>query len=278
MVKQWLGIDFTVERMSELLRRYGYTIDKIDSSDQSLTVSMPPWRQDLLHPVDIMEDIAISAGYHVFTPQMPEYFTVGKIDPGVVFEDRIRNTILAFGYEEVISNILCNREESAVMVREPDRPIVEISNPMNVKYAALRDRLLPSLLRVERDSSQAPYPHRLFESGEVTVLDETSSTGCRTRLRIAVLIADREAEFSHVHSCLESLLFSLGLSSVLIQEDHAIFLPGRSARATVGGKSIGWIGELHPEVLENFSILMPCSGFEIDLDMIREILSKSATQ
>ena len=169
-----------------------------------------------------------------------------------------------------ISNILCAKDEFTAYVREPDRQIVEIDNPMNINYAALRDMILPSLLRVERDSSQAPYPHRLFETGEVTVLDDKTVTGCATRRRLAALIADREAEFAHSHSCLESLLFNLELSSVLVQQDRPMFLPGRAAKVMISGKEMGWIGEVHPETLDRFGILMPCAAFEIDLDLLRE--------
>ena len=271
MVKRWLGIQFSVKTMSELLTRYGYDIEKTHES--SITVSMPEWRHDLLHPVDILEDLAIISGYDSFNPEMPSYFTVGKVSDQTAFEDRIRDIILGFGYEEVISNILCNREEFSDMTREPERSMVEIDNPMNIKYAALRDRILPSLLRVERDSSQAMYPHKIFETGEVTVFDDTTDTGCKTRSHLAVLIADKEAEFSNCHSCLESLLFSLGTSSVLVQRDTALFLSGRSAQITINGRELGWIGEIHPEVLEKFDIVMPCVTFEIDLDMLKKVLS-----
>ena len=270
MVKRWLGRSFSVQDMENTLQNYGYTVQKTDTENQSVTVAMPAWRQDLLHPVDIMEDLAIAVGYDSFTPEMPGYFTVGKISPRTVFEDRIRDIILSFGYEEIISNILCAKDEFTDYVREPDRQIVEIDNPMNINYAALRDMILPSLLRVERDSSQAPYPHRLFETGEVTVLDDKTVTGCATRRRLAVLIADREAEFAHCHSCLESLLFNLELSSVLVQQDRPMFLPGRAAKVMVSGKEMGWIGEVHPEALDRFGILMPCAAFEIDLDLLRE--------
>lgn len=269
MVKDWLGADYNVHQMAELLEKYGYTIERTILETEEIEVVMPPWRHDLLHPVDIIEDLAISAGYDSFEAEMPGYFTVGHIDPGVSFEDRVRDIILPFGYEEVISNILCSRDEFTELVREPGRSLVEIANPMNIKFAALRDRILPSLLRVERDSSQALYPHRIFETGEVTVHDATSDTGCRTRRRLSVLLADREAEFAHVHACLESLLYSLGLSATIQAEDTPMFIPGRSARIAVSGTPMGWMGEIHPEVLENFEITMPCAAFELDLDQLR---------
>jgi len=272
MVKNWLGADFDADRMSELLEKYGYAIETRHEDADEIEVVMPPWRQDLLHPVDVIEDLAISAGYDSFEAEMPGYFTVGKVDPAVSFEDRIRDTILPFGYEEVISNILCSREEFSAMVREPDRELVEIANPMNIKFAALRDRILPSLLRVERDSSQALYPHRIFETGEVTVHDADTDTGCRTRRRLAVLVADREAEFAHVHACLEALLNSLGLTAVIRAEDIPVFIPGRSGRIEVADRPIGWMGEMHPEVLENYEITMPCAAYEIDLDILKQLI------
>jgi phenylalanyl-tRNA synthetase beta chain len=274
MVQRWLGRAFSVQETADLLHHYGYIVEETNAEKQSVSVAMPSWRQDLLHPVDIMEDLAIMIGYDSFVPEMPGYFTVGKVAPQTVFEDRIRDIILAFGYEEVISNILCAKDEFTDLVREPDRPVVEIENPMNIKYAALRDRIMPSLLRIERDSSQAAYPHRIFETGEVTLFDSSTITGCSTRMHLAILIADREAEFSYCHSCLESLLFNLGLSSVLVQEDNPVFLPGRAARVTVSGNELGWIGEVHPEVLDNFGIIMPCAAFELDLDQLREQLDR----
>lgn len=275
MVERWLGRTFSVQETADLLHNYGYIVEETNEGKQSVSVAMPSWRQDLLHPVDIMEDLAITIGYDSFVPEMPGYFTVGKVAPQTSFEDRIRDIILAFGYEEVISNILCGKDEFTDLVREPGRPVVEIENPMNIKYAALRDRILPSLLRVERDSSQAAYPHRIFETGEVSLFDSSTITGCATHVHLAIMIVDREAEFSYCHSCLESLLFNLGLSSVLIQEDTPLFLPGRSARVTVSGRELGWIGEIHPEVLDNFGIIMPCAAFELDLDLLREQLDRT---
>lgn len=273
MVQNWLGADYELSEMVDLLTKYGYTIVGSESVTGEVTAMMPPWRQDLLHPVDIIEDLAICAGYDSFDAEMPGYFTVGKVAPNVVFEDRIRGIILPFGYEEVISNILCSREEFTEMIRDPQRKLVEIANPMNIKFAALRDSLLPSLLRVERDSSQATYPHRIFETGEVTVHDPTTDTGCKTRMRLGVLLAEREAEFANAHSCLESLLYSLGLGSTLKSEDIPIFIPGRSGRVYVEGQALGWIGEIHPEVLENYEITMPCAAFEIDLDELRKLVN-----
>ncbi len=268
-MNQWLGCAFDSEHVAKLLQEYGY---QTDVDQEKITVIMPPWRRDLLHQVDVIEDLAISVGYNQFVPQMPKTYTVGALSPMTRFDDRIRDIVLPFGFEEIISNILCAKDEFAQLVREPDRRLVEISNPMTEKFAAVRDRIIPSLLRVERDSSSATYPHRIFEVGEVTVLDDSSDTGCKTNHRLGLMISDREAEFATAHAYLLSILYQLKLDAVIHPLDLPLFIPGRSGEIFIGDTQVGCIGELHPEVLENFQISMPCVAFEIDLNILTSLV------
>ena len=269
MVEKHLGVKFTPETMMQLLRKYGYPAT---ASESDVSVPLIPWRNDALHSVDIIEDIAISAGYNSFEPEPMKDYTIGLLAPITAFSDRIRDIMLGFGFEEIISNILCNRQEFAVMMREPDRDLIEIKNPMSETYSAIRDRVLPSLLRVERDSSGAAYPHRIFETGEVTIRDDATVTGCRTIHRLAVLLADNVAELSTLYSFLELLLYQLGLESQLVPDDKAEFIPGRSGRISIKSTPVGWLGEIHPEVLESYQITMPCAAFEIDLTVLKSLM------
>jgi phenylalanyl-tRNA synthetase beta chain len=267
-VKQWLGCDFAVPQAQKLLEEYGY---ETSLEADTILATMPSWRNDLLHQVDLIEDLAISAGYESFVPEMPKRYTVGNLAPLTRFTDLIRDIALGFGCEEIISNILCNVDEFSALVREPNRRLVEIKNPMTTKFGALRDRVLPSLLRVERDSSGASFPHRIFEVGEVTIHDDNSDTHCKTVNRLSLLVSDRTAEFAAVHSYLEILLYNLDLECSLISEDHPLFIPGRSGNIVIDGICVGIIGEIHPETLENFEITMPCAAFEIDLNMLSQM-------
>ncbi len=269
-VHSMLGVNYSASRAADLLTCYG-----IDASleGNGIAVKWPDWRHDLLHDVDVIEDIAIAAGYESFEPVMPSDYTIGALAPMTLFGDRIRDIMLSLGFEELISNILCNRTDFAVRLREPERAIIEIANPMSETYSAVRDRLLPSLLSVERDSSGAAYPHRMFEVGEVTIRDESVSKRVRTTLRLGVMVADAGAEFSTAHSYLEAVFYQFGLESSLRPVDLPPFIPGRCGEVIVAGQAIGWIGELHPETLENFQIGVPCSAFEIDLNQLRAIVS-----
>ncbi len=269
-IENLLGHRFEVEHVQALLEEYGY---QVSPESKGVHVVMPPWRHDFMHTVDVVEDIAISAGYEYFKPEMPTEYTVGKLDRRTLFSDRVRSVITSFGFEEVISNILCSQKEFKDFVGEPDRRIVEIGNPMSEKYSALRDRIIPSLLRVERDSSSAAYPHRIFESGEVTVHDDETESGIRTRNCLGVMVADRDAGISTVQSFLETLLYTFNLETSLKSVDSPIFIPGRSGEIYAADQRIGWIGEIHPQTLESFEIGMPCVGFEVDLDILVDLWS-----
>jgi phenylalanyl-tRNA synthetase beta chain len=265
-----LGVEFDAKRAAEALENYGYTAS---ANGATVRAEMPPWRRDLIHDVDVIEDVAISSGYSIFEPEMPENYTIGKLAPMTLFSDRIRDIVLAFGFEEVISNILCNRLDFGIKMRELERDLIEIRNPMTETYSCVRDRILPSLLKIERDSSSAPYPHRIFEVGEVSVKDPCVPKGCASRNRLCVMIADRTSEFSSAHSFLETLLFTLGLESQLQAVDRLEFIPGRSGTIMIRGTEAGLIGEVHPEILENFQIGMPCCAFELDLEILRSLIS-----
>ena len=268
-LKKHLGASFQAGEIAKQLSRYGY---ETRHSDELVTVKPLNWRHDILHKVDIMEDFAISLGYEAFEPLMPTDYTTGMLDGMTLFGDRIRDIVVAFGFEEVISNILCHKGMLSEKMNEENRDLVEIKNPMTENFSALRDRILPSLLNVEQDSSSAIYPHHIFEVGEVTVHDVRLNTGCDTRMKLAVLIADKESEISTVHAFLETLLYNLGLESTLESRDFPEFIPGRSGIVFVKGQDVGRIGEINPAVLEKFQIGMPCASFELDLHSLEPLI------
>jgi phenylalanyl-tRNA synthetase beta chain len=178
------------------------------------------------------------------------------------------------GFQEMISNILTNREESVVRMNLPessgDSDLVRVENVMSQTYSALRNGIIPSLLRVEAASSKSFYPHRIFESGDTAITDGKSSEGTRTVLKLAALIAHPAANFSELHSCLDLWMYYMSRTYQLEPAVHPSFIEGRVGRIRVGGRDLGLIGELHPQVLQNWQIAMPCAVFELTLDLLSE--------
>ncbi|HEV8243020.1 MAG TPA: phenylalanine--tRNA ligase subunit beta [Nitrospirales bacterium] len=266
-VSKALGAELSFKEIRRSLVSYGYSVT---GSGQSLTVTLPPYRNDLMHPVDAIEDVAISRGYGTFQAVMPSAFTVGGLSRIEQLSDKVRELMLGFGFQEIVSNILGSREDLAqrmrLSVEHPDACCVEIENVMSQSYECLRRWILPSLLRVETTSSRSFYPHLLFEVGEAAIPDQQAETGSRTEVRVSALSAHANANFSETHSFLELMCLYLNRPYRLTPTVHPSFMDGRVAHIMIDDKPVGLIGELHPEVLERWQITMPCSAFELALD------------
>jgi phenylalanyl-tRNA synthetase beta chain len=228
-----------------------------------------PYRDDILHPVDLIEDVIVAVGFDNFEPEMPHDFTVGKSAPDEDLADRIRGLMVGCGFQELFLPILSSSVDLTERMRAADAAIVEISNPMSENYSAVRNALLPGLLRVEGASRKALYPHHVFEVGEVSVIAPDDLYGTRTEIRLSALEAHAEANLSGIQSHLEALAYYLGFDYSLTPWEHPTFLPGRAGEIRVDGKSYGIIGEFHPEVLENWGISVPASAFEVNIDIAR---------
>lgn len=253
--------------LKRYLELYGH---KVSIKREHLIVSYPPYRDDIMHNVDIIEDMAISKGYSNFKPEMPRQSTIGALSRIELFSDLIRDYMVGAGFQEVVSNILGSPEDFKDRMGVNEN-FIEIENVMSLSYSVVRNRILPSLLKVEAVSSRAFYPHRIFEVGEGVIYDPAENLGSQTRLNLGALTSHPTVSFSEIHSYLDLLFYYLGIPYRLEPAEHPIFMPGRCGNIMVEGNSIGLIGEIDPSVLDRWQITMPCSAFEINLDSLSSL-------
>jgi len=204
---------------------------------------------------------------------MPSQFTVGGLSRIEEISDHIRALMVGMGFQEIISNILASPRDLRDAMRLEGTEwgkLVEVDNVMSQNFSALRQWMLPSLLRVEAASNRAFYPHRMFEAGEVVRHDLSQAEGSRTVMVLGGMIAHADAHFSEAHSCLDTLFYYVNQAYSLEPIQHPSFLAGRVGSIVSDGKQIGVIGELHPEVLERWQIGIPAVAFEIDLTELTE--------
>ncbi len=271
-LNQVLGESVDLEEAVSVLEKYGLIVK---TEGEKITVNAAPYRDDLMHAIDLVEDFAISRGYNSFTPDMPATFTVGALSQIEQFSDAMRGAMVGFGFEEVVSNILGSSEDFIEKMaldsdksHRPETAIIEIENPMTERFSLLRSWLLPSLLRVEGSSSKAFYPHYIFEVGEVARLAPDTGAKTETKVHLAALIAHPGANFSELHSILETVFGRLSTPYELEPIPHPSFIEGRSGKIMVENQEIGLIGEINPEVLDAWQIGMPTVAFEIDLEKL----------
>ena len=266
-VESALGVSLGSEAIQQALLDYGY---QVKATRHTLSVKLPAYRNDLMHVMDVAEDVAISRGYDTFDPVMPSHFTVGKVSKLSRISDNVRDLLIGFGFQEIFSNILASRQDLVDHMRLADTDcghVVEVDNAMSQSFSCLRPSILPSLLRVETASPRTFYPHQLFEVGEVAIPDMGVDLGSRTLTTVAAIIAYPGASFSEIHSYLDLLMYYLAWPYRLEPTSHRSFLEGRVGKILCEDKTLGLIGELHPEVLEAWQITMPIGAFEVQLGM-----------
>jgi phenylalanyl-tRNA synthetase beta chain len=228
----------------------------------------PEYRNDFLHAADVAEDIMIGRGLGSFTPQRPRDFTVGRLSPVTVFSRRIKEILVGLSYQEMIYNYLGSRGDLVEKMRGDGGKIIRIANPMTENYEYVRDSVLASLMASESVSGHAAYPHRIFELGKIAYRDQAENYGTSTRQYAGLLHADKDANFNTAASQLQTLFYYISREYTVEESGDPRFIPGRAASIIYKGKPIGVFGEIHPEVLENWGVTVPCTACEFDVEAL----------
>jgi phenylalanyl-tRNA synthetase beta chain len=228
----------------------------------------PEYRNDFLHAADVMEDIMMGRGLNTFKPERPRDFTVGRLSPVTLFSRRIKEIMTGMGYQEMIYNYLGSRKDLVENMRGNGSRIIQISNPMTENYEYLRDSVLASLMQSEAVSGHAVYPHRIFEVGKIVYLDNEENYGSSTRQYLGFLHAGADANFNIIAGQLQTLFYYLSRDYNVEETGDSRFIPGRAAAILYKDKTIGVFGELHPELLENFGVTVPCTACELDAEAL----------
>jgi phenylalanyl-tRNA synthetase beta chain len=152
--------------------------------------------------------------------------------------------------------------------------IVEVTNPKLAFMTCLRNWLLPSLVEFLSHNTHVEYPQKVFEVGYCILHDEESENRTKEIQKLACVTIHSNANFSEAKSVFDALLLNLGLSYELQETEHESFIKGRTGKIILGNHEVGLIGEIHPQVLQNWGLENPVAAFEISLDSIRHYLKK----
>lgn len=262
-INRLLGSQLTPEQVTTALEKMGNTV-AIDGD--KVTVQIPPYRNDFLHEVDIIEDVMMGMELSSFPPEKPRDFTIGRLSPVTLFSRKAKSLMVGLGYQEMIFNYLGSKKDYIQKMNIEGEKVIEISNPMSENYQFVRPSIIPSLLGAETGSGNAVYPHKIFEIGKVAFLCEEEVTGTRTRQSIGFLTAAGDANFNTAASEVATLLHFLDHQYIVTEANDPRFIPGRQANIMVNNKVVGIFGEVHPAVLENWAITVPCVAGELDIE------------
>ncbi len=269
-VNATLGMEFTPEETAGYLAMMGHEAEP----EETLRVRVPRYRTDIMHPMDLVEDVAIAYGYDKFVPVIPDIASEAGEEPLEIFSRGLRNFLVGFGFLEVVTFMMSNREKLFVRMGLPEEPIAETSNPKMEGYTSVRNRLLPSLIEVLSINKHHPYPQNIYEVDDVVLIDPSTETGARSARRLAVALCHARANFSEIRAVMDCILENLHVEASIVEGGLNCFIEGRRYVAEIGGEPLCWAGELKPEVLVSWELEMPVAALEMDVKRLFELTNE----
>ncbi|GAB4845339.1 hypothetical protein Ancab_038747 [Ancistrocladus abbreviatus] len=272
-INDGIGLSLKADEVARLLRRMQLPTTYAEE-DSTICVSVPPTRSDVLHPCDVMEDVAIAFGYNEIPKRKPVSL---KPLPLNELSDLIRLEIAMNGFSEVLTWILCSYKENFDMLNRKDdkSTAVIIGNPRSSDFEVVRTSLMPGILKTVGHNKDHPKPIKIFEVGDVAVLNEKKDVGATNCRQLAALHCGATSGFELIHCLVDRIMEVVGTPFVsagnhtgyyIKLSNEPEFLPGRQASIIYKGKHIGHFGIVHPEVLNNFDIPDPCSYVELNIE------------
>ncbi len=261
-VAKLLGENLSAEDIVKALQRARYNASE---EKKLIHVTIPSYRTDVMHVVDIYEDIAIFHGLDKFRPEIAGLPTVGRLSDAEKLSRKVRELCIGTRAQEIMSFVLANQEYIFGNMNLPADRIIEIANPVSFTYSAMRNWLFPSLMEFLSKNTTKEFPQKIFEVGDIVVPNLKSEVGSDTIHKLAFAVSDTNANFTDAKQALQAVANGLGWKIIFVEHEHPSFIAGRCAAVMKDGKQIGIAGEVHPKVLKNWGLEMPTVGFEISL-------------
>jgi len=261
-VNKILGTKLNKKEVIACLKKMGY--NTIELNKDKLSVEIPAWRADILHDIDLIEDVSVGYGYDKFEIDFPEDLTFGKYLPNRSFYDALRIIMIGLGFNEVTTFTISNEQDefNKMDLNVGDR--VQIENPIGEEYSCLRVGLIPSLLKILNENRHHPLPQQIFELGIVV------DNNFKNQHYLAFVKMDAKANFTECKSLVEAFMRDSGTKYRIKDYDHPAFVKGRCASVVYNNKEIGFFGELHPKTISEFELEYPIITFELQADMLNQ--------
>jgi phenylalanyl-tRNA synthetase beta chain len=217
-VNSLIGIQLTADQMVQLCNKVQLgpaSIVATDGDQHWLQVTVPPTRSDILHPVDIAEDIGIAFGYNNIVRRTPTTSSVGAETSLNKLSDLLREEISRAGYIEVLTHGLCSIHDNFLALQRPPRlhSAVSLSNPANVEYQVVRTTLLPGLLKTLEHNKAMSFAHgfKVFEISDVVLVDTShvitnTIVGAKNARRICAVYASTTSGFEIIHGLVDRIM------------------------------------------------------------------------
>ena len=282
-IESILGVSLDSREVIDYAERAGLDATETEADDGvAYDVEVPPYRVDVIHPLDIIDDIGRALGFNSLEPTYPDVSTVGGRHERSRLEDAARDALVGLGFEDLLNFHMTNEVENfeRMNLSTPeaedgnDADTVGLADPVTIQepysedYTILRTWALPSIMMVLENNTHRSYPQDLAEIGLAAGLDDSENTGVAEHRTVAAALARTDASYEDAKARLQALADAFDKDLETPPTTHPSFIGGRAAEVVLDGESVGVIGEIHPKVLVEHDLELPVAAFEFRLDAL----------
>lgn len=260
-----LGTNLAYSDIEDVFAKLGFGLA---GDAQAFTVSVPRRRWDISIQADLVEEIARIYGYDKLPTTLPEAGgTAGELTASQLLRRRVRAIAEGAGLTEIISYALTTPEKAQAFAIESSH-LTELMWPMTIERSALRQNIVSGMLdTIAYNVARKQKNLAIYEIGKVFEQNADPKVDLpneRDTFAFALtgLVAEKDfqtqataVDFYYAKGILESLFSKLNLKVTFVAEkDMASMHPGRTARILLGEETIGFLGQVHPQVANDYDI------------------------
>jgi phenylalanyl-tRNA synthetase beta chain len=267
IIKSYLGLNLSTTEIIQILNRC--RIEVSITNNKKVKCLVPPYRNDIINSIDLVEEIAIGYGIDNIKSTIPSFL----ISPGVRNEyvkkiDELKETLTGLGFLEMVNFTLLDQTTSSIFNYE-DKELLEkikVNESKSKEHEYLRTNILSSLINNLSYNIHEEYPQKVFEIGKTF----SFKNKIVEQWNLGVLIASNKSNYTEAKSIAQSL-FQINFGKQIItrrNDNNNLFLKGRCAEILYESKTIGFIGEVNPDLITKFNLHIPLSAFELNLSSL----------
>jgi phenylalanyl-tRNA synthetase beta chain len=270
IIKSYLGLNLSIKEIIEILNRC--RIDVSITNNKKVKCLVPPYRNDIINSIDIVEEVAIGYGIDNIKPTIPSFLiSSGRRNEYFKKFDEIKETLIGLGFLEMVNFTMLDRNISTIFNFE-DKELLEkikVNESKSKEHEFLRTNILSSLVNNLSYNVHEEYPQKLFEIGKTF----SFKNKIVEQWNLGVVIASNNSNYTEAKSIAESI-FKINFGKHILtkrNDNNNLFLKGRCADILYEGKTIGFIGEVTPDLITKFNLHVPLSAFELNLSSLSKI-------
>jgi len=262
-INKTLGLNLSEKEIINLLAKMGIGYEKGSAL-------IPAYRTDILHEIDLAEEVAIAYGYDKFEPEIPDISTIGQENSTEILKRKISEILIGLNLLEISTYHLSTKEKQFknINIKEFKPDMIEVLDS-KTENNILRTSLLANSINILSENSDAEYPQKIFELGKVFSNNPESETQIKETEKLCICLCDEKANFTEIKQILDYLTRMFEISYEIKETENPTFIQGRVGEIIINNKSVGIIGEISPTVLKNNKIKMPVASLEININKLQ---------